>query len=437
MDQFTTQCMLSYLSGAGFIHAIHTCPLFRLMYADSISILAKYIAKRHDAYQALDSGIWCDSNQIALAELIFKAYPDNVYAYLQYACNSGNLCFARLILSSGIKINYNYAFLCACSGGNVEVVSLLISKCEENGIVPGYDEGFIDACHERNFEVARMVAARVTKNFHRCLKSACYFGLIDMVHLFVDLGTIAGARLNFNKCLRIAFETEEVEVARFMIQRGATSFDESLYYACYNGNLELVHLLISNAKQCGKALTYDQGLIGACFKGRMDFARLMIERGAKSFNKSARGACYGGHIEIMELLVSLGANNFDECLIDACTFGHVELARMMVQRGARSHNEGMLSACQTGKLPVVKFIIQSSRAIGTDDVALDFETGLINASSYGLLKIARLMVSCGANNVDKAIEVAHEHCHNEFTPAMLRYDANVAKITCSQPDMVP
>ena len=140
--------------------------------------------------------------------------------------------------------------------------------------------------------------------------------------------------------------------------------------ACSNGNIEIVDFLMLKGIDFTK-----EGLQIASRIGNVPLLLYMISKGATNFNQALGCACYNNSQEIVNILISKGANDFNLGLEKACEGrGSTKLVKLMISKGATTNlNYALKITCL-----------------------------------YNKIKISKLLILAGANNLDKCLGIMCE-----------------------------
>jgi hypothetical protein len=145
------------------------------------------------------------------------------------------------------KTDWNTGFISACSGGNIEIVKLMIQQGAND-----WDYGFRNACREGNLELVELMIKNGANNWNEGLELACIVG--------------------------------DIEISKLMIKNGADNFNDGLEPACKYGYLEIIKLLIKNgANNLNEGLKcVDKNYIKS--KIRLEIIDFLIKNGASDTN---------------------------------------------------------------------------------------------------------------------------------------------------------
>jgi hypothetical protein len=162
-------------------------------------------------------------------------------------------------------INYDESIELACESGNLELVSLLISKGIEN-----YGESLEYACRSGNKKLVEMIIPKVaindeSKNF----EYACSSGNKEIVELFDSEHF-----LDYNCFIPFACESGNKEIIEFLISKGANDWNCFLLSSVHLNDLSLIDFFISKG-----ANDWEGSLHKACQKGIFRLVQFFYEKG--------------------------------------------------------------------------------------------------------------------------------------------------------------
>lgn len=134
---------------------------------------------------------------------------------------NGNVCFTGYYeLSNKIigRMKIQKGLREACSGGNVEIVSLMIKKGARN-----LNCGLIIACTNGDIPIINLLIYRGASNLNHCLIIAIRNNHVEAVKVLLAKGAY-GINHGFN----ISCRSGDVRMIRLMLEAGATNLSEGL-----------------------------------------------------------------------------------------------------------------------------------------------------------------------------------------------------------------
>ena len=124
--------------------------------------------------------------------------------------------------------------------------------------------------------------------------------------------------------------------------------------------------------------------------GEEDLVRLLLEKGADDYNTCMSCAGYWGHVGIVKLMLEKGATNVNLVMINAAHFGRIEILKLMLEHSLE-YNEAMKNGLEYNE--EMKNNLQYNEAMRM-------------AAMGGQIEAIRLLLDCGANNYNEALDAA-------------------------------
>ncbi|KAL3294254.1 putative multiple ankyrin repeats single kh domain protein [Colletotrichum asianum] len=202
----------------------------------------------------------------------------------------------------------------ACEEGHVEILQMILQKCEEANIVCCIKGDSICVAFKRGHEA--MVRVLLGKPPHEdfyswSLKSASRKGLYELVEMILARDTDVDAADRRTQALSIACQNGRTAIVKLLLKNGAET-QKSVYHAASLGNEEILQVLLANGGDPNARYGGETALQTACFKGHTNTVRALLELGASDkglfgpLGTAYDSAVRGGHKEVLSLLVSCG-----------------------------------------------------------------------------------------------------------------------------------
>ncbi|KAJ5372585.1 hypothetical protein N7517_004591 [Penicillium concentricum] len=266
------------------------------------------------------------------------------------------------------------ALSAACSAGQSDVVTLLLSKGAN--------------CNSRHIRYG----------------TALHIALLSRQQDIVPILLKNGADVNSKggesgTALYIATTSNYPNIVLALLESGAdVNYSEGMHGtaldgACREGNQEIVKILLDN----GADVNSKGGLLGttlfiASSRNEPDIVLILLERGAdvnyrhELQGTALHGACYRGNSEIVKILLENGADanseggRFGKPLYLASTENYPEIVTILLENGADVNycdpmdGTALLGACCQGHGEVVKILLENG--------AVDFEHGYYGSALH-------------------------------------------------------
>lgn len=317
---------------------------------------------------------------------------DFTFHHLHFACGNGFYESAKFLLQKGI-ISDN-AFYNACSGGNIEIVKLLLPTCDNP-----YDR--IDgASYNNHTEIVKFLfdpQKTSSKQIQIGFRHACYNGNAELAKLFLA----NGADPTKDKYLLAHAITEGYhEIEKVLVECGVDKIF-AMKYSIRSGELRNVKRLI----QLGTPIKWEDGSIlsYACCSNKLEIVRFIVEHpeiSQKDLRFGLNVACSGGHEGIVKFLLDRGIeiDPFDRPIYYASNTGHAKIVKLLLDSGdsLQSGNDYSIErACLNGHKEVVEVLLQAYGKIVPKSSTLD---SAIQNNHY---EIAKMLVNHGVRPYNK------------------------------------
>jgi ankyrin repeat protein len=153
------------------------------------------------------------------------------------------------------------------------------------------------------------------------------------------------------------------------------------------------------------------------------FIRISNEKGYSiNFDKAFEGATSSNNFSMVALVIYKANEftyslNFNMGLIMASTHGHKDMIELMYELGARSVDGALCSACSSGYKEIAEFLIAKYNAN-------DFDMGLMRACLYEHPELAELMISHGVSNLNEVLLEACDAHNLDIIKLLVKHGAN-------------
>jgi ankyrin repeat protein len=295
--------------------------------------------------------IACENNDIEMVRSLLKHKIDCTNGGLLEACKNGNNEIAKLLLSKSTMF-FSDAIPYAYKNCSRDIVLELMDRCF------GYGDYLSNVCITGDMDLVKM--ALKNKKNHPDLGCACLGGNIDVVRLMIDLGA-----KNYDHGLCGACEGGHINIVKMMIYLGAKDLHEGFATACIHGHTAVVELLLPcvNINICEDY--YEQNYFyHVCLNNSIDIVRLLLKRDVceQVLNGGLIGTCEGNNTEIMNLLLLDKRCDYNAGLYGACCGGHIELVKMFLSLGATDIKNGLYGAYTHSHIDVVELLMTREKS---------------------------------------------------------------------------
>ena len=274
---------------------------------------------------------------------------------IMLACFKGHTDIVKLLLDNNYHVIDNNGFSpaldCACKGGSVDVVDLLLrNKCNINQCHTSRNKSLlIVACDENQEAVAKMLLSY----------EACDVNITDCDN---------------RNALHYACEKGQADVVELLLRRHCNVnlndrlMQTPLYIACESGYVDIVKMLINQDNCMIDVLDVDgNGILHAtcgisCYEGKF------LINYARNSRLNATKNEYG---EIIRLLlgkscdVNVLNSKGQSVLHAACAFGETEIVDILLRNNSNvnqcdeENQTPLFIACKNGYIDIVKLLIES------------------------------------------------------------------------------
>ena len=269
---------------------------------------------------------------------------------LSTAVESGKIENVKFILNINKKNNLNDALCCACRGGYIDIIELLIEKGANT-----FDYALRNAAEGGHFKILKMILNKGATITGPSIVAAVRNNHFEIIDFLIK-------NFNFDKHMReimfAAAESGNMDILNLMIEKGCTYFNDAAFHAAKTGKIEII--------------------------------KHLVEKGAEEFNHIMYKAVYKGHIDIVKLMIEKGAKNFEKCLYISAECGYIDIVNLLIEQGATKFDYALESAARGGELEIIKLLLTrgTSIEIGTTNITRSIE----NASEEGHTEIVKFFV---------------------------------------------
>lgn len=163
-----------------------------------------------------------------------KPFGINHYTWpLNDACGGGHIEVAKLMINLGAELNNFYHLSFACKSGNIELVKLLL----ELNIFDEYSIQF--ACEYNHLDIIELLILKCNNNYNYGLYGACKSGNLLLIQRMIELGAN-----DFNYGFKGACSGGNLNLVKKMIEYGADDYNEGFINACTYGHDHIVEYLL-------------------------------------------------------------------------------------------------------------------------------------------------------------------------------------------------
>lgn len=202
----------------------------------------------------------------------------------------------------------------ACEEGHLEILQMILKKCEEtNTTCRITGEGLSKAFERGHISVVRTLLDKPPyKSFYtQCLMSASLHGLYQLVKVILAEDTDANAVTN--DVIYRATEKGDIGIVKLLLNHGTVT-EESVFLAAHEGHKEILQLLLENGgnPNARERSNGDTALQTACYHGHKDIVEILLGLGATDkvpigiYGTAFQSSVRGGNLEIAELLMDRG-----------------------------------------------------------------------------------------------------------------------------------
>jgi hypothetical protein len=223
-------------------------------------------------------------------------------ASLRAACAAGNTTIVDRLIAGGAK-DWNGGLTAACAAGRLETAGRMITKGATS-----IRTNFEVVCIRGDLPLIGLLLTAGADQ-ERGLNTACLYGQLAAVKLFISKGASAGGWSIESACVGGHLPVVDELISTVLSNQPNTA---ALYSACKHGQLRIVDYLIS--KGCRD---WNDGLLGACQFNQIAAAEAMIANGADNLDAAVRSIfwhdSYRPHTnaesQLLAVLINAGANN--------------------------------------------------------------------------------------------------------------------------------
>ncbi|KAF3808905.1 hypothetical protein GCG54_00011096 [Colletotrichum gloeosporioides] len=170
----------------------------------------------------------------------------------------------------------------ACEEGHIEILQMILQKCDEANIMCCVKGDSICVAFKRGHDtMVRVLLDKPPHDDFYCwsLKSASRRGLYKLVEMILTRDTDADAADRRTQALSIACQNGRIEIVKLLLNNGAET-QKSVYHAASMGNEEILQVLLANGGDPNARYGGETALQAACFKGHTNIVRALLELGA-------------------------------------------------------------------------------------------------------------------------------------------------------------
>ena len=135
------------------------------------------------------------------------------YYLLEKYCKNNDVIKVRKMININIDINWNDGLYSACEGGHLNIINLIINRCDYTG----YNWGLFGACRNGHINIVKLIIEKGAHWWDYGLYGACKGGHIDIVKFMIEKGA-----KYWNWGLYGACEGDHIDIVKLMIEKGAT-----------------------------------------------------------------------------------------------------------------------------------------------------------------------------------------------------------------------
>ena len=313
---------------------------------------------------------------------------------LKQACTTGNKKIVQMLLSSGASLEeggYNSPLTIASTHGHTDVVHLLI----DNGAPLNDSGPLLAAYENEDIDMVRFLLKKGSKtNSDVCgkdaLMTACSLGNENLVSLLISYG----ARINGNghsAPILWTCQGEHKNILHTLVKHGAdiNKADHenitALMVSCYHGHYDIVEFLLERKSDVNsKDKKGRTPLLWACKGNHFKIVLSLIEKGAETNMTDRDGwsplmeACKNASKMIIELLMEKGADTNHVLLKDTNAYGRFEnfycscltdIRRLMVVSGSKLKGRTpLILAVECNYPEIVTLVIDKGGDVNKSDI---------------------------------------------------------------------
>ncbi|KAF4883884.1 Ankyrin repeat domain-containing protein 17 [Colletotrichum fructicola] len=170
----------------------------------------------------------------------------------------------------------------ACAEGHVEILHMILEKCEEANIMCCIEgEWICDAFKGgHNAVVMALLDSPPHATFYaQSWRSACENGLCGLVEILLAKDTDADAAGRRTEALSIATDKGHVEIVKLLLKNGV-GIGKAVFFAAIGNREEILKLLLENGGSPNTTHRSETALQAACYRGHKNIVQILLEFGA-------------------------------------------------------------------------------------------------------------------------------------------------------------
>lgn len=139
-----------------------------------------------------------------------------------------------------------------------------------------------------------------------------------------------------------------------------------------------------------------------------------INQNKLSYDSVLQYACYKGNMCVIKYILKFNENlNYNEAMFYACMSNNDTIIKLFLPK-ITNHNEIFKKLCYLGNLNIVQLIVN------THIDKININHGIIEASVYGYEEIIKLLIKCGANDINAFLRTLAKYGHTTLAKEMIR-----------------
>ncbi|KAF4810633.1 Ankyrin repeat domain-containing protein 50 [Colletotrichum siamense] len=170
----------------------------------------------------------------------------------------------------------------ACAEGHVEILQMILEKCEEAYIMCCIEGEWICDAFKGGHSAVIMTLLDSPPHptfYAQSWRSACENGLCGLVGILLAKDTDADGAGRRTEALSIATDKGHVEIVKLLLKNGV-GIGKSIFFAAIGNREGILELLLENGGSPNTTHRSETALQAACYRGHKNIVQILLEFGA-------------------------------------------------------------------------------------------------------------------------------------------------------------